>query len=147
MKAEVTAFALSLFNDPPAIPSLILPEPPTMPAPVLEVPKGHLPSYKPLVVPPSNLRAPPGVKGGPVKEPKPQIKPPLPKVPEVNYIEVPFVEKEVPLPSNEILVTAVSTATVSVAATLTATAVFKRLVSLFKPLIKTTWKKLTKSRD
>jgi hypothetical protein len=36
---------------------------------------------------------------------------------------------------------------VSVAATLTATAVFKRLVSLLKPIIKTAWTKITKKKD
>ena len=73
-------------------------------------------------------------------------KPAIPKAPEVNYIDVPFIDKEVPVPSNEILVTAVSTATVSVAATLTATAVFKKLVSLLKPIIKTAWTKITKKK-
>ena len=65
----------------------------------------------------------------------------------MDYVTVPLIDKEVPVPSQEILVTAVSTATVSVAATLTATAVFKRLVSLLKPIIKTAWTKITKKKD
>ena len=48
-----------------------------------------------------------------------------------------------PVPENEILVTAGTTAVVSVAATLTATAAFKWAVTAMKPILKTTWKKLS----
>lgn len=148
------------FGEPPAFPSIRLPEAPVLPRPVLEVPRADLPSYKPLVVPPQDLRPPPGIKGKPIEgetpkpKPKPQLPPPpkpqLPPPPkppsEIKYVDVPILDKEIPVPSTEILVTAVSTATVSVAATLTATAVFKRLVSLFKPIIKTAWTKITKKK-
>ena len=135
-------------GEPPVLPYMALPEPPRMPAPILEVPDALVPSYKPLVVPPSDLRAPPGVEGKPVEGAQPD-KPTTnipPKAPEMDYVTVPIIDKEVPVPSQEILVTAVSTATVSVAATLTATAVFKRLVSFLKPLIKTAWTKITKKK-
>ena len=134
---------------PPVLPVLRLPEPPVLPKPVLEVPRADLPSYKPLVVPPSDLRAPPGVKGttesDKKKEEKPKPKPPTtPPVPsQIRYFDVPGTDVQVPVPSNEILVTAGTTATVSVAATLTATAVFKRTVSVLKPVIK---KLLTKKK-
>ena len=138
--------------DPPVLPYLHLPEAPTMPAPVLEVPRASIPSYKPLVVPPSDLRPPPGVKGKPLEGVQPSTTQPNtptspPKAPEVDYVTVPIIDKEVPIPSQEILVTAVSTATISVAATLTATAVFKHLVSIFKPIVKTAWTKITKKKD
>ena len=134
-------------GEPPVIPSITLPEPIKLPRPVLEVPSVELPRYKPLVVPPSDLRPPPGVKGKPIegKSSSPQQTPS--SSPEVKYIKLPVLDKEIPVPSQEILVTAVSTATVSVAATLTATAVFKQLVSVFKPLIKTAWTKITKKKD
>ena len=134
---------------PPVLPVLSLPEPPLLPRPVLEVPRATLPTYKPLVVPPSDLRAPPGVKGttesDKKKEEKPKPKPPTtPPVPsQIRYFDVPGTDVQVPVPSNEILVTAGTTATVSVAATLTATAVFKRTVSVLKPVIK---KLLTKKK-
>ena len=135
------------FGEPPVLPSLTLPEPLVLPRPVLEVPRAVLPSYKPLVVPPSDLRAPPGVKGTtPSEKPKTKPKPPPtkpPANPQVRYVDVPGTDYEVPLPSNEILVTAGTTATVSVAATLTATAIFKRTVSVLKPIIK---KLLTKKK-
>jgi len=131
---------------PPVLPVLRLPEPPLLPRPVLEVPRATLPTYKPLVVPPNDLRPPPGVRGinsdeETKKEEKP--KPPTPPVPkpppvpsQVRYVDIPGTDFTVPLPSNEILATATTTATVSVAATLTATAVFKRTVSVLKPIIK-----------
>ena len=138
---------------PPVLPVLRLPEPPVFPAPVLGLPRAVLPSYKPLVVPPSDLRAPPGIKGtteSDEKEEKPAPKPVLPPIPqpppksEVQYFDVPGTDLTVPLPNPEILATATTTATVSVAATLTATAVFKRTVSVLKPLIK---KLLTKKSN
>jgi hypothetical protein len=132
--------------EPPIFPSLLLPEAPAMPAPVLEVPRAQIPSYKPLVVPPSDLRPPPGVEGQAKDEaPKPKPKPPPINIkpPDFRQITIPFVEKEVPLPSNEILITAGTTATVSVAATLTATSVFKWTVNAIKPILKTAWTKLS----
>jgi len=137
---------------PPVLPVLRLPEPPLLPRPVLEVPRATLPTYKPLVVPPNDLRPPPGVKGTTPSEQKktekPKPKPPPPPKPppipsQVRYVDVPGTDFTVPLPSNEILATATTTATVSVAATLTATAVFKKTVSVLKPIIK---KLLTKKK-
>ena len=127
-------------GEPPVLPVIRLPEPPPLPRPVLEVPRATLPSYKPLVVPPQDLRPPPGIKGKEEKEKKEEPKPappPIPKPPdEIRYIDIPGTDITVPIPTNEILATATTTATVSVAATLTATAVFKRTVSLIKPIIK-----------
>ena len=135
-------------GEPPVLPSLTLPEPLQLPVPILEVPKANIPAYKPIVVPPADLKAPPGITGKPLEGQQPtKPKPNTPvKAPEVDYVTVPIIDKEVPVPSQTILVTAVSTATVSVAATLTATAVFKKLVSLLKPIIKTAWTKITKKK-
>lgn len=138
-------------GEPPVLPYMSIPEPLALPVPILEVPDAQVPSYKPLVVPPSSLRPPPGIKGesleGKQQETKKQNTPATqPKPPEIDYVTVPVINKDIPVPSQEILVTAVSTATVSVAATLTATAVFKRIVSLAKPIIKTAWTKITKKK-
>jgi len=128
-------------GEPPVLPVLTLPEAPQLPRPVLEVPRADLPSYKPLVVPPNDLRPPPGVKGTQPKEedqPPPTkpvpVKPPV--LPEIRYFDVPGTDQQIPLPSNDILVTAGTTAFVSVAATLTATSLFKQMVKIFKPIIK-----------
>ena len=111
---------------PPVLPALRLPEPPLLPRPVLEVPRATLPSYKPLVVPPNDLRPPPGVRGinsDEEKQTEEKPKPPTPPVPkpppvpsQVRYVDIPGTDFTVPLPSNEILATATTTATVSVAA-------------------------------
>ena len=129
-------------GEPPVLPFIRLPEAPPLPRPVLEVPRATLPSYKPLVVPPQDLRPPPGIKGKEEKEEKEEPKPApppisIPKPPDqIRYTDIPGTDFTVPLPTNEILATATTTATVSVAATLTATAVFKRTVSVIKPIIK-----------
>ncbi len=116
-----------------------------MPAPVLEVPRAQLPNYKPLIVPPSDLRPPPGVKG--TNEDKAPNKTKTPQAKEVQMIDVPFTDVEVPMPSTEIMTAAATTAVISVAATLTATSIFKHLVSLMKPLLKQAWSKLTKKKN
>ena len=137
------------FGEPPVFPSLRLPEPLVLPRPVLDVPRADLPSYKPLVVPPSDLRPPPGVKGT-TESDKEKPKPPpvnLPEIPkDTREVDIPFTDVTMPLPSNEILVTAGTTATVSVAATLTATAVFKWTVNVIKPILKQAWTKLTTAK-
>ena len=126
-----------------------------MPSAVLEVPRGLLPSYKPLVVPPSDLRPPPGIQGSeaseeePEKEPtkpKPKVDKNLPKEKEVQMVDVPFTDLEVPMPSTEIMTAAATTAVISVVATLTATSIFKYLVMVMKPVVKQTWNKITKKK-
>lgn len=135
-------------GEPVALPEFKLPEPLVLPRPVLEVPHIELPSYKPLVIPPEGLRPPAGVKSDSSKKeerPTPTPSPPPPiKPPEIRYVEIPATDIEIPLPTNEILATAGSTAVVSVAAGLAATSIFKKLVSLMKPVIKQVCKKFLK---
>ena len=127
------------------LPRLVLPNAPQMPVPTLELPSADIPRYTPLVLPPSDLRAPPGVKGG-VNDVTPETTKPTIKPPEIRQLTLPGTDVDVPLPTNEILVAAGTTAVVSVAATLTATAVFKRLVDLMKPIVKQVWTRLTKKK-
>ena len=131
-------------GEPPVLPSLRLPEPLVFPQPILDVPRADLPSYKPLVVPPSDLRPPPGVKGKGSEQVKP-TKPNIPK--EVQIVDIPFTEITVPMPTTSIMTTAATTAVISVAATLTATSLFKYIVMLLKPVFKQTWSKLTKKKS
>jgi hypothetical protein len=132
------------WSDPPSFPSLTLPEAPGMPAPVLEVPRAQLPSYKPLVVPPSDLRPPPGIRGENADKAPDKTKTPQAK--EVQIVDVPFTDIEVPMPSAEIMTAAATTAIISVAATLTATSVFKYIVTILKPVFKQAWNKITKKK-
>ena len=141
--------------NPPMLPSLMLPSAPEMPGAVLEVPRASLPYYNPMVVPPNTLRAPPGIKGveptdaPPEKEAKTNsVQPTAPTLPiEAQVLEIPFTEVEVPMPSTIIMTTAVTTAFISVAATLIATSLFKYIVMISKPIIKQAWNKLTKKKQ
>ena len=67
--------------------------------------------------------------------------------PEAQIVEIPFTDIEVPMPTTTIMTTAATTAFISVGATLTATSLFKYLVMVMKPIIKTTWNKLTKKKE
>ena len=103
----------------------------------IPLPTADVPSYVPLVVPPSDLREPEGT------EPKATEEAPT----GIRQIDIPFTDFKMPLPENEILITASTTAVVSVAATLTATAAFKWVVTAMKPILKTAWKKIRLSKD
>ena len=145
-------------GEPPLFPSITLPEPLQLPAPILEVPRADIPSYKPLVVPPSDLRPPPGIKPSAKDEAvkkvkqinpiKPKVETPIlpPQPTLIQELNIPGTDISVPIPQNEILITADTTAAVSVAATLTATSLFKRLVQIMKPVFKKTWEKITKTK-
>ena len=137
--------------EPPKLPSLMLPEAPNLPIPILEVPQADIPSYRPLVVPPNTLRPPPGIEGinsdpAPEAETKtPTAKTFTPPIPtEAQIIQVPFTDIEVPMPTTTIMTTAATTAFISVGATLAATSLFKYLVMIMKPIIKQAWNKMTK---
>ena len=139
-------------GEPPLLPRYYLPEAPAIPRVTLDQPRGSVPSYRPLVVPPSDLRPPPGIdaEGEEKKEDKPQPKPQKPPIPsfsqEVTELTIPFTDINVPFPKEEILVAAGTTAAVSVVATLTATAMFKRSVQILKPLLTQVVKRFQKSR-
>ena len=141
------------------LPSIILPNPTTLlgplelPKPTLSEPTASLPSYQPMFVPPSDLKPPVGV---PTVEMEEQVEkeekrkeegkpPPKPvEASEIRRINLPFTDFKFPLPKEEILVTAGTTATVSVVATLTATSVFNHTVKVMKPLIQQLVKRIQK---
>jgi len=60
--------------EPLLIPSINIPPPPPLPAPVLELPRAELPSYTPLVIPPA-----PKAVGTPPLQVKPPAKPAEPE--------------------------------------------------------------------
>ena len=102
----------------------------------IPLPTADVPSYVPLVVPPSDLREPEGTEPETTEEAPTGIR----------QVDIPFTDFKMPLPENEILITASTTAVVSVAATLTATAAFKWVVTAMKPILKTAWKKIKLSK-
>ena len=85
------------------LPTIKLPPTFNLQTPSLPLPTADVPSYQPLVVPPSDLRRPEGTKEVQTEEnPPPKIHfPPLPSI---------------PLPSQEVLVAASITAVTAVAA-------------------------------
>ena len=119
------------------LPTLALPPTQLYQTPSLDQPVADIPSYKPLVVPPSDLREPEGTEPEATEEAPTGIR----------QVDIPFTDFKMPLPENEILITASTTAVVSVAATLTATAAFKWVVTAMKPILKTAWKKIKLSKD
>jgi len=96
------------------IPDIVLPPSFTIQTVEIPLPTADVPSYQPLVVPPSDLRRPEGTKEVRTEEnPPPKIHfPPLPSI---------------PLPSQEVLVAASVTAVTAVAATTISQPLFKWL--------------------
>jgi len=119
------------------IPTLIIPPIQKIETISIPLPTADVPSYIPMVVPPSDLEAPEGVQAEANDEPEQGLR----------KVDIPFTDFKMPVPENEILVTAGTTAVVSVAATLTATAAFKWAVTAMKPILKTAWKKISRSKD
>ena len=116
------------------IPSIVIPPIQTIETISIPLPTADVPSYIPMVVPPSDLEAPEGVQAEASDEPE---------ATGIRKVDIPFTDLQMPVPENEILVTAGTTAVVSVAATLTATAAFKWAVTALKPILKTAWTKLS----
>ena len=146
-------------TEPPVFPSInlptqILPDPPILPTPILEIPRADVPTYMPMFAPPDQLRPPVGVPKEDEEEvtedEKTQTKQENP-LPEVRRVNIPWTDIEIPVPKEEIVATAATTAAVSVVATLTATSLFNYLVKIFKPVfmqaVKRIQKKLGKDGD
>ena len=118
------------------LPPQILPKAPPIPRPILDAPKADLPSFTPMLVPSGALRGPTG------KEEEEEDNEPT--AAEVQRVNVPFTDITIPVPQEEIMVTAATTAFISVAATLTATSLFKQCVKVFKPIIMQLAKRIQK---
>ena len=146
-------------GDEPLLPSILLPSglpipgALELPAPTIEQPTADLPSYDPIVIAPSVLAPPVGVITADLEEVleeelqrKQEGKPPKPKqeAAEVKRIDIPFTDLTFPVPKEEILVTAGTTASVSVIATLTVTSLFKQTVKVMKPIIMQIAKRIQK---
>ena len=118
------------------LPPQILPSVPDLPRPNLDVPRADLPSFKPMLVPSGALRGPVGTEEDEEDN--------EPTAAEVQRVNVPFTDITIPVPQEEIMVTAATTAFISVAATLTATSLFKHCVKVFKPIIMQLAKRIQK---
>ena len=118
------------------LPPQVLPQVPPLPRPNLDLPKADLQSFTPMLVPSGALRGPTG------REEEEEDNEPTPA--EVQRVNVPFTDITIPVPQEEIMVTAATTAFISVAATLTATSLFKHCVKVFKPLFMQLAKRIQK---
>ena len=87
------------------IPQIVLPDPIPLKTISIPLPTADVPSYIPMVVPPSDLRDPEGAKPVETKE--------VPPAPRLNLPPLP----PIPIPSSEVLVTAAAAAVTAVAAT------------------------------
>ena len=88
------------------IPIIFLPTTQKIKTVEIPLPTADVPYYKPMVVPPSDLR---DQEDEPVKT--------VEETPEPATLKIPFIKQPVPQPSPEVIVTAVTTAVTAVAAT------------------------------
>ena len=96
-----------------------LPKALDMPSIPLEPPTAEMPVFPPIVIPPSNLKAPAGVKLKEEEKAETQTEQPT--------LRVPVVKIDVPLPSAEVVATATYAAVAAVATTTLATPLFDKL--------------------
>ena len=90
---------------------------PDIPRMTLKVPTAEIPKYKPIIVPPSDLERPAGVKA----EASDTIQPVAPK------LDIPVLDIQMPLPTAEVMVTAVTAALGAVATTTLAQPLFEQI--------------------
>ena len=89
------------------LPTIILPDIKKIETVEIPIPTADVPYYKPMVVPPSDLRD---------QEEEP-VKTVEEKPPEPPTLKIPFIKQPVPRPSTEVVVVAATTAVTAVAAT------------------------------
>jgi len=112
------------------IPTPYLPKVPATPSIDFKPPSARIPSFPPIVVPPSDLERPEGVKAEETSETQP----------EAPKLDIPIIDVQMPVPEPEVLVTAVTTAVVAVATTTVAQ-------TFFEPIQKNVKKQLQKRVD
>ncbi len=111
------------------IPSANLPKALDIPQMYFKPPTANIPSYKPMVVPPADLEAPPETQAEPTTE-----------QPEPPKLQIPVLDIQMPIPETAVVVTAVTTAVVAVATTTVAQ-------TFFEPIQKQVKKQLQKRVD
>ena len=93
-----------------------------MPSIPLEQPSAEMPVFPPVVIPPSNLKAPAGVELEEAPAEKEET-----ATTEQPTLRVPIVKIDLPLPSAEVVATATYAAVAAVATTTLATPLFDKL--------------------
>ena len=140
----------------PLLPQIKLPGPVSLPPRIeLRAPSFYVPKYRPVVLPSARQMKEARIKAAEQQraeqaegnKAKPVQVPAIPQ--ETTTIEVPFIDTPIPVPRPEILSTAVFTAgaasVASVAGTLAAGALLKRLIKVLKPVLTAVLKKRGKN--
>ena len=109
--------------EPIHLPTPLLPKPIDIPAIYFKPPSARVHSYKPMVIPPSDLEAPEEVEEETTEQP------------EVPSLKIPVLDIKMPIPETAVVVTAVTTAVIAV----TTTTITQ---SLFEPIKKKVQKQL-----
>ena len=100
-------------------------------------PTARIPSYKPMVIPPSDLESPEGVEAEASEQPEP------PK------LQIPVLDIQMPIPETAVVVTAVTTAVVAVATTSITQTLFEQIKKKVQKFLQgkiDTWKKSKKDQ-
>jgi len=121
-------------------PSLQLPSILSIPRMTLKVPTAKVPRYKPMVIPPTDLESPEGVKAEESRT----------ETPAPRKLDIPIIDIEFPLPEPVVVVTAVTTAVVAVATTSITSSLFepiKKKVQKFLQGKVDAWKKKREPRQ
>lgn len=100
----------------PYLEPLSLPTAVDIPEVTLDVPRAQIPSYVPLVVPPSDLQSPDGVKAETKTETK---QPPSLTIPVINF--------DMPMPTTEVVMAATYAAVTAVSVTTLAQPLFDKI--------------------
>ena len=117
-------------GDPVSLPSIRLPDASELATPTLLIPTAEIPSYKPLVVPPSDLRSPKGVKQKAEQKETPPLK-------------IPILDIPIPVPTTEVVMTATYAAVSAVAVTTLAQPLFDSIKKKLQKFLQgkiDTWK-------
>ena len=100
------------------IPTPAIPKPLYIPQMYLKQPVADVPAFRPIVIPPADLERPAGTQKAVEKTAEP---PPKPK------LEIPVLDIQMPLPTAEVMVTAVTAALGAVATTTLAQPLFEQI--------------------
>ena len=121
-------------------PSLELPLVPSIPRMTLKVPTAKVPRYQTMVIPPTDLESPEGVKAEETRT----------ETPAPRKLDIPIIDIEMPLPETAVVVTAVTTAVVAVGTTSITSSLFepiKKKVQKFLQGKVDAWKKKREPRQ
>ena len=123
------------------VPVPITPKGMNLPRMTLKQPVPDVPAYKPMIIPPSDLEAPEGVKTE--EEEKTEQ-------PEPPSLRIPVIDIKMPIPETAVVVTAVTTAVIAVTTTTVTQSLFEPIKKKVQKQLQSkvdAWKKKRKEKD